>query len=98
VHQIVGRYIYNFQPILTRAEVFKTGVTHYFKIDKAKHDLGYNPKPHDMLGVVHHFRELGYGYKHQKSGRYTLSRFLVDLALFAIVIIVLFSFLPIVTT
>lgn len=32
-----------FQPILTRAEVAKVAVTHYFSMDKAKRDLGYAP-------------------------------------------------------
>lgn len=31
------------EPFLTRAEVFKVGVTHYFSIDKAKQDFGYVP-------------------------------------------------------
>jgi hypothetical protein len=33
--------VYNFQPLLTRAEVFKVGVTHYFAPDKPKRDIGY---------------------------------------------------------
>lgn len=32
------------EPFMTRAEVYKVGVTHYFSIEKAKHDLGYHPK------------------------------------------------------
>ncbi|XP_062507582.1 short-chain dehydrogenase/reductase family 42E member 1-like [Corticium candelabrum] len=97
IHGIIGRYIYNFQPFLTRAEVFKTGVTHYFKIDKAKKDLGYEPKSHDMLGVVRFFRQQGHGrsFHHKK---YTTSNLLRDLALAAIVVIMLFSLLPVVTT
>ncbi|KAJ8249023.1 hypothetical protein GJAV_G00230350 [Gymnothorax javanicus] len=39
VHCIVGR-VYNFQPLLTRTEVYKTGVTHYFSLEKAKKELG----------------------------------------------------------
>ncbi|PVD38792.1 hypothetical protein C0Q70_01415 [Pomacea canaliculata] len=42
VHWLVRRF-YNFQPILTRAEVYKTGVTHYFSTQKAKRELGYVP-------------------------------------------------------
>ncbi|ELR21100.1 3beta hydroxysteroid dehydrogenase/isomerase family protein, partial [Acanthamoeba castellanii str. Neff] len=41
-HRVVAR-VYNFQPLLTRAEVFKVGVTHYFVPDKPKKDLGYRP-------------------------------------------------------
>ena len=32
-----------FQPFLVRAEVNKTAVTHYFKPDKARRELGYQP-------------------------------------------------------
>jgi len=32
-----------FQPPLTRAEVCKVGVSHYFTLDKAQRDLGYRP-------------------------------------------------------
>ena len=32
------------EPFLTRAEVYKVGVTHHFSIDRAKRDLGYKPK------------------------------------------------------
>ena len=32
------------EPFLTRAEVLKVGVTHYFSIDRARRELGYNPK------------------------------------------------------
>lgn len=33
----------SFQPFLTRAEVLKVGVTHYFSMEKARRDLGYKP-------------------------------------------------------
>ncbi|KJE91765.1 hypothetical protein CAOG_002855 [Capsaspora owczarzaki ATCC 30864] len=42
-HYVVGRF-YNFQPLLTRTEVNKTGVTHFFSIDKARHHLAYVPR------------------------------------------------------
>ncbi|KAF8056830.1 sdr42e1 [Scenedesmus sp. PABB004] len=32
--------------LLTRSEVRKAGVTHWFSCDKARRDLGYNPQPH----------------------------------------------------
>ena len=28
---------------MTRAELYKVGVTHYFSVDKARKDFGYNP-------------------------------------------------------
>eukprot|EP01136_Pigoraptor_vietnamica_P008038 Opistho-1_new@42881 len=52
----------NFQPLLTRGEVNKTGVTHYFKPDKARRELGYEPQvtmAEGMARVVKHFRAQG---------------------------------------
>jgi nucleoside-diphosphate-sugar epimerase len=42
IHSIVHR-VYNFQPLLTRAEVNKIAVTHFFSINRARQDLGYKP-------------------------------------------------------
>lgn len=42
IHYLVSS-VYNFQPLLTRTEVYKTGVTHYFSIQKARQELGYKP-------------------------------------------------------
>ncbi|CAI8024652.1 Short-chain dehydrogenase/reductase family 42E member 1, partial [Geodia barretti] len=61
VHSIIGRYVYNFQPLITRAEVLKTGVTHYFSLEKARRDFGYDPQPHNLSGVVTWFRDRGKG-------------------------------------
>lgn len=51
IHLFVGR-VYNFQPLLTRAEVNKTGITHYFKITKAQRELGYEPKVKPAEGMA----------------------------------------------
>lgn len=54
------RHIYDFQP-LTRAEICKTAVTHYFKPDKAANLLGYEPfvtKEEGMKRVVEFYRGL----------------------------------------
>lgn len=59
-HFIVGR-LYNFQPFLTRAEVYKTGVTHYFSLEKAKKELGYEAQPFDLHEVVEWFKARGHG-------------------------------------
>lgn len=72
IHSIVGK-LYNFQPLLTRAEVFKTGITHYFSIDKAKKHLGYKPSvQNDMNSVVQWYKERGYGRKIYISRRWTI--------------------------
>ncbi|XP_052267366.1 short-chain dehydrogenase/reductase family 42E member 1-like isoform X1 [Dreissena polymorpha] len=52
--------IYNFQPLLTRTEVYKVGVTHYFSIKKAQCDLGYTPMiQNDMSEVVQFYLKTG---------------------------------------
>ena len=56
--------LYNFDAII---QVFKTGVTHYFSIERAKRDFGYNPEPKTLDGVVQWFRERGHGYTSSKS-------------------------------
>jgi len=65
VHLFVGKYIYNFQPLLTRTEVYKTAVTHYFSMKKARSHLGYNPKKYSLDGVIEHFKKTGHG-KHKR--------------------------------
>ncbi|GAB4820511.1 hypothetical protein N2152v2_007557 [Parachlorella kessleri] len=51
LHAAVWR-VYNFQPLLTRAEVYKTGVTHYFSMSKARRELGYEPEQLPFKPVV----------------------------------------------
>lgn len=63
VHRLVAP-VYNFQPLLTRAEVYKVGVTHYFKIDKARTELGYVPRvpmAEGMRRVVAYYVRSGHG-------------------------------------
>lgn len=60
IHCILGR-LYNFQPFLTRTEVYKTGVTHYFSLEKARQELGYAPQPFDLQEVVAWFKAQGHG-------------------------------------
>ncbi|XP_036896214.1 short-chain dehydrogenase/reductase family 42E member 1 [Sturnira hondurensis] len=59
-HFILGP-LYNFQPFLTRTEVYKTGVTHYFSLEKAKKELGYEAQPFDLQEVVKWFQAHGHG-------------------------------------
>lgn len=53
--------LYNFQPFLTRTEVCKTGITHYFSLEKAKKELGYEPRLFDLREVVEWFKAHGHG-------------------------------------
>jgi len=90
IHHLIGP-LYNFQPLLTRTEVYKTGVTHYFSMAKAKRELGYEPQEHNLDEVVQWFRSRGHGKKLHSS---SLSRLLLDvLFVFALVAVGL-SFLP----
>lgn len=57
---LLGR-LYNFQPFLTRTEVYKTAVTHYFSLEKAKKELGYEAQPFDLQEVVEWFKAHGHG-------------------------------------
>lgn len=67
VHHIVGK-VYNFQPLLTRTEVYKTGVTHYFNISKARTHLGYTPTvQNDINTVLQWYKERGYKKNAQRS-------------------------------
>lgn len=53
--------LYNFQPFLTRTEVNKTAITHYFSLEKAKKELGYEPQPFDLQEIVEWFKVRGHG-------------------------------------
>jgi len=57
--------VYNFQPLLTRAEIYKVSVTHYFKPDRAREDLGYRPLVPMKTGMD---RVVTY-YQRQRSGK-----------------------------
>ncbi|KAM7015028.1 short-chain dehydrogenase/reductase family 42E member 1 [Tautogolabrus adspersus] len=92
VHHLIGPY-YNFQPLLTRTEVYKTGVTHYFSMVKAKVELGYEPQEHNLDEVVQWFRSRGHGKKSHSS---TLGRLLLDILLVSAFVAVALSFLPLV--
>ncbi|XP_065826747.1 short-chain dehydrogenase/reductase family 42E member 1-like [Oscarella lobularis] len=93
VHAVLSRCGYNFQPLLTRAEVYKTGVTHYFSIDKAKRELGYKPEHHSLEGVVEYFRTKGHGHTKKRRGGGAMF-WLVNIALALIAVLVLLSYLP----
>ncbi|XP_067396257.1 short-chain dehydrogenase/reductase family 42E member 1 [Emydura macquarii macquarii] len=90
VHFLVGR-LYNFQPLLTRTEVYKTGVTHYFSIEKARKELGYEPKQFSLTEVVEWFKSRGHG---RKLRIYTVKHLMRDGALLLLLAAVLLSWFP----
>lgn len=57
--EIVHRCIGTFEPLLTRAEVLKSGVCHWFRIDKARRDLRYQPKKYSFVEVLEQFEGHG---------------------------------------
>ncbi|KAM4723017.1 short-chain dehydrogenase/reductase family 42E member 1 [Rhinophrynus dorsalis] len=83
--------VYNFQPLLTRTEVDKTGVTHYFSMEKAKRELGYEPQQFAMKEVVEWFKSQGYA-KQVNSVR--KSNFIWDMIFIFLLIVVLLSWVP----
>ncbi|ESO83455.1 hypothetical protein LOTGIDRAFT_197313 [Lottia gigantea] len=92
IHSIVGRF-YNFQPLLTRTEVYKTGITHYFSINKASEELGYKPTvQNDLSQVVKYYQKIG-RVKQPKSSK-TLKYYFVNLIIFFIIFSIIMSFLP----
>ncbi|XP_064647554.1 short-chain dehydrogenase/reductase family 42E member 1-like [Lineus longissimus] len=94
LHSIIGR-VYNFQPLLTKTEVYKTGVTHYFSIEKAARDLGYCPTVQNRLDeVIQHFKSLGHGKKETKEQSFIM-RYLVNIIIAFIFASIILSFLPV---
>ncbi|XP_037103461.1 short-chain dehydrogenase/reductase family 42E member 1 [Syngnathus acus] len=92
IHRLVAP-LYDFQPLLTRTEVYKTGVTHYFSTAKAEGQLGYRPKEYDLDEVVHWFRSRGHGRKRQSS---RAGQLVVNVLVVAAFMAALLSFLPVV--
>ncbi|KAM9302425.1 short-chain dehydrogenase/reductase family 42E member 1 [Gastrophryne carolinensis] len=88
---VLIRPVFNFQPLLTRAEVYKTGVTHYFNLDKARKELGYVPTPFAMQEVTEWYKAQGYGRRLTKA---TSNSHLWDVVLCLLFIVVLLAWLP----
>ncbi|XP_061078295.1 short-chain dehydrogenase/reductase family 42E member 1 [Conger conger] len=94
VHCIVG-HVYNFQPLLTRTEVYKTGVTHYFSLEKAKQELGYEPKEYNLDEVVQWFKSKGHG---RKPPGFSYKSLIRDTLLIIAFVAAVLSCLPVVGT
>ncbi|KAM4614060.1 short-chain dehydrogenase/reductase family 42E member 1 isoform 1-T2 [Discoglossus pictus] len=83
--------VYNFQPLLTRTEVYKTGVTHYFSIEKAKNELKYDPQPFTMNDVVEWFKAQGYCKPVRRAKKHNV---IWDFIFVCLLIVVLLSWFP----
>ncbi|KAK7501015.1 hypothetical protein BaRGS_00007895 [Batillaria attramentaria] len=94
VHGLVGK-VYNFQPLLTRTEVYKTGVTHYFSTEKARKHLGYVPTvQNDLSGVVQYYRNTG--HVRQAGSSSSLVYYIVNILLGLFIASMIMSYLPLV--
>lgn len=91
IHHVIGPF-YNFQPLLTRTEVYKTGVTHYFSMAKAMSELGYKPQKYNLEEVVQWFKSRGHGRKAQHSG---LNQYILNIIFVSAFAAVMLSFLPV---
>ena len=58
----------SFFPIFSQ-QVYKTAVTHYFSMKKAREHLGYNPKKYTLDGVIEHFQKTGHGRNKRPPSR-----------------------------
>ncbi|MEQ2286261.1 hypothetical protein AMECASPLE_000605 [Ameca splendens] len=91
IHLLIGPF-YNFQPLLTRTEVYKTGVTHYFSMAKARAELEYEPQEHNLDEVVQWFKSRGHGKRCHSS---FFRRFILNILFVSAFTAVVLSFLPV---
>ena len=77
-------------------QVYKTAVTHYFSMEKARIHLGYNPQKYTLDGVIQHFKKTGHGRPQRPPSR--LSYHLVNILLGIMIACLILSCLPTVTT
>ncbi|KAK9392685.1 short-chain dehydrogenase/reductase family 42E member 1 [Crotalus adamanteus] len=90
VHFALGR-LYNFQPLLTRTEVSKTGVTHFFSLAKARRELGYEPGHYSLREVVEWFQSRGHGQKLRRSSE---KHFIRNTALVFLAAVMVILYIP----
>lgn len=64
----------------------KIAVTHWFRIDKAKRELGYRPQTLPFKPVVDWFLERGHGRQHRRGRGGQTALIAVALALLAILL------------
>lgn len=95
LHYLISS-VYNFQPLLTRTEVYKTGVTHTFSISKARKELGYKPSiQNDISKVVQHYINTGHK-KQQDVKQSSVIYWLFNIAVAGLIFMLLMSYLPLV--
>jgi nucleoside-diphosphate-sugar epimerase len=88
IHYLFAKYVYNFSPFLTRAEVLKVGVAHYADITKAKKLLGYQVKvsPREaMQRCIKWYDQHGYRKKTEKNNHKYLWLLIASLIMLLII-------------
>lgn len=76
-------------------QVYKTGQTHYFSIDKARRDLGYTSDyQNDLSPNAEYYRKLYHPDNQPVKQQNKVIRFLVDLFLVIIIACLIMSCLP----
>ena len=66
------------------------GVTHYFRLDKAKKDLKYRPQKYDMEDIVRWFREKGHERTFRcKKSSYTYMYMIIISILIGVILYIL---------
>ena len=78
---------------MNTTQVYKTGVTHYFSIERAKRDFGYNPEPKTLDGVVKWFKERGHGRAPKETGGTAKKSRLQTLLVNGLLAVVIFTLL-----
>ncbi|XP_078527660.1 short-chain dehydrogenase/reductase family 42E member 1-like [Lissotriton helveticus] len=86
VHSLVSRF-YNFQPLFTCTEVYKMGVTHYFSMEKAKKELGYQAQTYSLHEAVECFKHLGHGRKEPENNQNNVTWNKIFVALLALMLL-----------
>lgn len=93
IHHLLAKRIYNFSPLLTRAEVLKVGVTHYANISKAKQFLGYQVQVHPdeaMRRCIQWYDDHGY----RKEKKDSNDRWILLFGFFVIMFCLFIYFVP----
>ena len=73
-------------------QVNKTGVTHYFSMDKAQRHLGYQPLKRNLDGVVEWYKKR----LPQQPNKNISWSLILNILLMVTFVAILFSFIPIV--
>lgn len=101
VHKLVSAR-WNFTPLITKAEVCKTGVTHHFSIAKARQHLHYEPvNPNDTSEIIKYLRnEVGHQHQphsdKQLNSNIKVKSYALDILIGILFAMLLMSYLPII--